>query len=100
MTVPGEGYKVDLNHLDDVTARIRAFKTFFEDSLATLDNKAKALSASWSSEAAAAYEAAHTEWLTGANEVREGIASLESAAKIAHGNYSGAVATNLRMLGQ
>ncbi|BAW05534.1 conserved hypothetical protein [Nocardia seriolae] len=67
--------------------------------MSALDNKAKVLSVSWSSEAAAAYEAAHTEWLAGATEVREGIAALESAAKIAHGNYSGALAANLRMLG-
>lgn len=100
MTVPGEGYKVDLNHLDEVTARIRSFKDFVEDSLTALDNKAKELSASWSSEAAAAYEVAHREWLVGATEVRDGIGDLESAARTAHHNYSGAMAANLRMLGQ
>ncbi|MRH89867.1 WXG100 family type VII secretion target [Nocardia sp. SYP-A9097] len=99
MSVPGEGYSVDLSRLDEVTARIRAFKGFVTDHLATLDDQAEELSASWSSEAAAAYDLAHREWLTGAKEVRDGLEVLESAARTAHGNYQAAVTANLRMLG-
>ncbi|MET9491319.1 WXG100 family type VII secretion target [Nocardia sp. NPDC006630] len=99
MSVPGEGYSVDLTHLDEVTAHIRAFKGFVADNLSALDDRAKALSATWSSEAATAYETAHREWLTGANEVRDGLAALEAAARTAHENYTGAIAANLRMLG-
>ncbi|MFF2556980.1 WXG100 family type VII secretion target [Nocardia sp. NPDC058058] len=99
MTGPGAGYSVDLAHLDEVTARIRAFKGFVTDYLKTLDEKAGELSGSWSSEAAAAYELAHREWLSGAQEVRAGLDALEAAAASAHRNYRGAVAANLKMLG-
>ncbi|MGW4243285.1 WXG100 family type VII secretion target [Nocardia sp. NPDC004722] len=99
MSVPGEGYAVDLKHLDEVTERIRAFNSFAVDSLSALDSKSKVLSASWSSEAATAYEAVHREWMTGADEVRGGLDVLEAAARAAHGNYRSAVAANLKMLG-
>ncbi|WP_330181775.1 WXG100 family type VII secretion target [Nocardia sp. NBC_01503] len=99
MSTPG-GYSVDLTHLDETTARIRAFTGFVSVHLASLDEMAKTLSATWSSEAATAYGLAHREWSTGAQEVRDGLDALESAARTAHSNYQGAIAANLRMLGR
>ncbi|QLY29936.1 WXG100 family type VII secretion target [Nocardia huaxiensis] len=99
MTVAGEGYSVDLNHLDEVTARLQAFKAFLTAHLDTLDAKAREVVASWTGEVATAYAVAHNEWVAGATDVREGLQVLETAAGTAHGNYSSALATNMSRLG-
>ncbi|MBL1075242.1 WXG100 family type VII secretion target [Nocardia sp. 2] len=100
MSVAGEGYSVDLAHLDDVTARMRALKAFVIDQLTALDTKAQAAMTSWNGEAATAYQVAHQEWADGATDVQEGLQVLEKAAQTAHGNYTSAVAANLKRLGQ
>ncbi|QLY32955.1 WXG100 family type VII secretion target [Nocardia huaxiensis] len=97
--VAGEGFSVDLEHLDSVTARMRALKSFVVDQLAALDAKANAVMPTWTGEAATAYQVAHQEWADGATDVQDGLAVLEKAAQTAHGNYTGAMAANLKRLG-
>ncbi|WP_083889232.1 WXG100 family type VII secretion target [Nocardia pneumoniae] len=93
-------FKVDLQHLEDVTARVRGFKEFVTGHLDELDSRAKALGSSWTGPAAAAYAQAHREWAVGAADVQEGLQALEDATRRAHETYTGAVATNVRMLGR
>ncbi|WP_327114387.1 WXG100 family type VII secretion target [Nocardia sp. NBC_01730] len=93
-------FSVDLQHLEDVTARVRGFKEFVAGYLSELDSRASALGTSWSGPAAAAYTDAHREWIVGATDVQEGLQALEDATRRAHETYTGAVTTNMRMLGR
>jgi WXG100 family type VII secretion target len=93
----GKDFTVDLDHLDQVTTRIWAFAGYLTDHLSELDTFAEQLLSSWSGEAADAYAQAHREWTTAALEVRDGLQSIETAARAAHGNYGNASATNTRM---
>ncbi|MEV0251819.1 WXG100 family type VII secretion target [Nocardia sp. NPDC050712] len=99
MSAAGEGFSVDLDHLDDVTIRMRQLKAYIIDQLAALDEKAKAVLPTWIGDASIAYQVAHQEWADGATDVQEGLAVLEKAAQTAHGNYTGAMAANLKRLG-
>ncbi|MDO3650542.1 WXG100 family type VII secretion target [Nocardia mangyaensis] len=99
MSTPGEGFSVDLAELEAITARMRALKGFVIDQLAALDSKANAVMSTWTGEAAAAYQIAHQEWADGATDVQDGLAVMEKAAQSAHGNYSTAMAANLKRLG-
>ncbi|MGY0500864.1 WXG100 family type VII secretion target [Nocardia sp. FBN12] len=91
-------FKVDLEHLDTVTARIAGLVGFVEDSLAGLDARIAATHQNWTGKAATAHAAAHTEWMTAATEVREGVEEMRAAAVAAHSHYNDAVAANLHML--
>ncbi|MFI9507646.1 WXG100 family type VII secretion target [Nocardia sp. NPDC052566] len=96
----GQGFQVDLPHLDEVTIRMRAFKEFVTNHLTELDNRAAAIGTSWTGPAADAYAQAHRDWAVGATDVREGLDVLEAAAKSAHENYTGAASANLEMFGR
>lgn len=100
MSDESKEFNVNLARLEDLTARIRGFKEFVTDYLAELDNKANVLASSWSGQAAAAFAEAHREWADGAADVQEGLQAMQEATVRAHESYSGAVATNLRMLGR
>lgn len=95
-----DGYRVDLDHLDEVTARIASLRGFVEDSLDGLDSRITAVHQSWTGEAAVRHAEAHREWRTAAGEVRDGIDSMRAAATAAHASYSGALAANLKLLGR
>jgi WXG100 family type VII secretion target len=96
---PSQGFAVDLQHLDDVTSRIRGFTQFVTERLEELDRRAQAVGAAWTGRAGSSYTDAHREWLAGATDVRDGMHTLEEAARRAHQSYSDAVAVNVRMLG-
>ena len=51
----------------------------------------------WAGEAATAQAAAQAEWEAGFREMRAALAVMRAAADTAHGNYSDAATTNLRM---
>ncbi|MFC4123335.1 WXG100 family type VII secretion target [Nocardia rhizosphaerae] len=99
MSSAEDGFAVDLEHLDAVTARMRGLKAYVVDQLTALDAKAKAVIPDWSGEAAAAYRTAHQDWADGAADVQDGLSVMEKAAQTAHANYSGAMAANLKRLG-
>lgn len=96
----GQRFKVDLDHLDDVTTRMRGFAEFVEENLDELERRIADLHLTWSGPASARHAEAHREWDAGARDVREGFSAMEAAAKKAHESYSDAVSTNLRMLGR
>lgn len=99
MSTAEDGFSVDLEHLDAVTARMRGLKGYVADQLAALDSAANAAMLNWSGEAATAYQVAHREWADGATDIQDGLTAMESAAQIAHANYSGAMTKNLKRLG-
>jgi WXG100 family type VII secretion target len=94
-----DGYRVDLNHLDQTTARVAGLQGFVEDSLAGLDARIAAMHQQWSGAAAARHAAAHKEWMTAATTVREGIAAMRQAAADAHTAYTEGVAAVHKTLG-
>ncbi|MFI9508401.1 WXG100 family type VII secretion target [Nocardia sp. NPDC052566] len=93
-------FEVDLDHLDQVTARIGGLVGFVTDSLTGLDTRISALHQEWTGATATAHDRAHREWVTGANEVREGVDAMRAAAHTAHQHYSTAIATNRAMFGR
>ncbi|WP_225730507.1 MULTISPECIES: WXG100 family type VII secretion target [unclassified Nocardia] len=93
------GFHVDLDHLDQVTAKIGTLQGFLADSLAGIDARVAALHQEWTGTAAAKHEAAHKDWMTGAAEVTEGIEVMRAAAANAHTHYTDAMQTNLKMFG-
>jgi WXG100 family type VII secretion target len=90
------GYRVDLAHLDDVTARIAGLHGFVSDTLAGLDRRVAAVRAGWSGAAADRYAQAHTDWAAAAAEMAAGIDAMRAAAAAAHTAYTDAAAANVR----
>ncbi|MFD4430190.1 WXG100 family type VII secretion target [Nocardia sp. NPDC058497] len=94
-----EGFDVDLDHLDEVTIRIRGYKEFVAQNIEALEQRAAQLASDWSGATASAYAIAHRTCLAGVAEVREQLADVEANARAAHFNYTEAAATNSKMLG-
>ncbi|MEU0504358.1 WXG100 family type VII secretion target [Nocardia sp. NPDC005998] len=92
-------FSVDLNHLDEIVARLSGLSGFISDHLDGIDDKVAALTGTgWESAAAQAYTEAHREWVTGAREFVEGIRDMSDAARKAHERYSNAINLNYKML--
>jgi WXG100 family type VII secretion target len=98
--MPGsDGYRVDLEHLDQTTARIAGLRGFVAHSLTGLDQRITAAHQQWSGAAADKHAAAYREWMTAAQTVKDGIERMHTAAKAAHTAYTDAVAANHKTLG-
>ncbi|MET8778084.1 WXG100 family type VII secretion target [Nocardia sp. NPDC050713] len=95
-----EPFRVDLTELDDITARVAGFVGFLNESLSGLQERTAALQSSWTGPSATAASEAFAQWLTGAQDVADGIEAMRAAAVAAHERYSAAVAANLSMLGR
>ncbi|WP_040774521.1 WXG100 family type VII secretion target [Nocardia pneumoniae] len=92
-------FSVDLDHLDQIVARLSGLAGFIADHLDEIDGKVATLQGSgWESVAAQAYADAHRQWAIGAREFAEGIRDMSMAARDAHGRYTTAVAFNRQML--
>ncbi|MGW4772848.1 WXG100 family type VII secretion target [Nocardia sp. NPDC004278] len=92
-------FTVDLDHLDEIVARLSGLAGFISDNLDEIDEKVAGLAGTgWESVAAAAYNDAHREWVTGAREFAEGVRDMSDAARKAHTGYTTAVQDNLKML--
>ncbi len=74
-----------------------AFQRYAEDMITETDARATCLHTMWTGQAAAAHAEAHQHWVRGEAMMREALAQLEKAAAVAHGNYTGAMSTNLGM---
>ncbi len=92
-------YRVDLEHLEQVTARVHGLAGFVEDSLAGLDARIATAHQQWSGAAAEEHTAAHRDWMHAATTVQDGIAAMHAAAKTAHDAYTATAAANNRRLG-
>ncbi|WP_194838696.1 WXG100 family type VII secretion target [Nocardia sp. XZ_19_369] len=92
-------FQVDLDHLDEIVARLAGLAGFVAERLDEVDDKVATLAGSgWEGVAAQAYAQAHREWATGAREFADGVREMSDAARKAHSAYGRAIEINLRML--
>ncbi|MDO3651070.1 WXG100 family type VII secretion target [Nocardia mangyaensis] len=99
MTIDTPAFSVDLDQLEQLTARMRGYMAAVADVLVALDAKAKEVEGVWVGAAAEAYREAYTEWTVGVADMQEGLAALEAAAKTAHQSYTDAATSTLKILG-
>lgn len=98
MTTAGpDAFAVDPDELDAVIADVARCEDELSDLTADLDRQVRALHDVWEGLAATAQAEAHAGWTHGMLAMREALADLRAAARVAHGNYTGAVDTNLAM---
>lgn len=86
--------------LDDLLATVddlAACGSDLDALLADVVRRIVTLHGTWEGRAALAQAAAQADWEAGFRAMREGLATMRSAASTAHGNYGDAVAANLRM---
>ncbi|WP_378733692.1 WXG100 family type VII secretion target [Nocardia brasiliensis] len=92
-------FSVDLEHLDQIVARLAGLAGFVAEHLDEIDDKVATLHGTgWESVAAQAYADAHRGWATGAREFVEGVREMSDAARQAHTRYTRAIAINNKML--
>ncbi|MEV0686054.1 WXG100 family type VII secretion target [Nocardia sp. NPDC050378] len=95
----GSEFTVDLDHLEDIVAKVAGLASFVADHLDEIDDRVATLAGTgWEGVAADAYQVAHQQWATGAREFADGIRVMSMAAKSAHTQYSAAIDANRRML--
>ena len=94
---PVGNFSIDADELDAVISDVEKCEDALEFLTADLDKQVKALQEVWEGLAATAQKGAHDEWATGMVAMRTALADLRAAARTAHGNYTGAATTNLRM---
>jgi WXG100 family type VII secretion target len=92
-------FVVEFDLLQEVVDRMAAFESGLEQRLADVDARIARLHQSWSGAAAAEQARAHREWVSGARQMREAIATLRAIGATAHGNYSAAIVANRQMWG-
>jgi WXG100 family type VII secretion target len=92
-----EAFRVDPQALTDAVQRMAEFQHTAESMLTEIDSLVNNLHATWSGEAAAAHAEAHQHWARGEAMMRAALARLRAAGTAAHGNYTGAMSTNLAM---
>jgi WXG100 family type VII secretion target len=91
-------FHVDLEHLDNVAARLKGLVGFLTDHLDEVDRSVAGLhQSSWSGVAARAHVEAAAKWSTEAREFSDGAAVIQEAARLAHEAYTGAVDANTKM---
>lgn len=92
-------FSVDLDHLEQVVARLRGLAGSVSDHLDELVGRVSTLmqSGEWTGAAAAAYTATHEEWTRGARELVEGLTHMQHAAETAHNAYTDVQEMNVRM---
>ncbi|MFI9402715.1 WXG100 family type VII secretion target [Nocardia sp. NPDC052316] len=93
-------YRVDLAHLDAVTAKVASLTSFVTDSLTELDQRIATVQSSWNGAAADAHATAHAEWVAAATRMTEGLDKMRAAAAAARNSYESGTAANLAMLGR
>ncbi|MFX0577598.1 WXG100 family type VII secretion target [Nocardia nepalensis] len=68
--------------------------------LRSIDADVSKLLENWTGTSAITANEAFTKWVTGAQEVAEGIETMRTAATAARDRYQAAITTNLQMLGR
>jgi WXG100 family type VII secretion target len=93
-------YSVDLDQLDQVIEGMGKFDTALDEHMKKLDARINRLHTTWSGDAASAQKAEHEKWMQAAREMRHAMATMRSAGRTAHDNYSRAIAANVGMWDQ
>jgi WXG100 family type VII secretion target len=92
-------FRADLEALDDLVARLRAFDARAEQLGADLDTDARRLGSFWNGPAASAHQAAHERWMAAHRRVGAAADELARLVRTARENYAAAAASNVRMWG-
>ncbi len=87
-----DGYRVELEQLDQTTSKVAGLQGFMEDSLSGLEARITAMHQQWTGAAADRHHAAYQEWAKAAHEVSDGIAAMRQAAATAHTAYTDGLA--------
>ncbi|GAA1140088.1 WXG100 family type VII secretion target [Nocardioides aquiterrae] len=90
-------YAVDLAELQTTVDELGRTGAALDDLLDEITARVAALHGAWSGLAAGAQADAQTEWEAGFREMRDGLAAMRAAGATAHGSYSAAADTNVRM---
>lgn len=94
-------YRVDLGQIDQIVPRLEGLVGFVAQCLDQIDAKIRALhAAGWEGQTADAYQAAHTRWMAGARDMRDGLDAMRRNAQQAHDAYRAALAANAQTLGR
>jgi len=90
-------FHADLEALDDLVVRLRAFDARAGQLGADLDTDARRLGGCWTGPAASAHLAAHERWMAAHRRVGAAADELARLVRTAHANYAAAAMTNVRM---
>jgi WXG100 family type VII secretion target len=90
-------YAVDLDELLTTVDQLGQCGEALDDLLAEVAARVTALHGTWTGLAAGAQSAAQAEWEAGFREMADGLAAMRAAGVTAHGSYSAAADTNVRM---
>jgi len=90
-------FRADLEALENLVARLRAFDSRAEELGADLDTDARRLDGYWTGPAAVTHTAAHERWMAAHRRVCAAADELARLVRTAHANYSAAATTNARM---
>lgn len=100
MAAPADRFAVDLDELLRVVEEMAACEDDLRELADGLARRVRALHATWEGSAAVAQESAQVAWESGFRGMREALGRMRAAGRVAHGHYTGALATNLGMWGQ
>ncbi|WP_225727125.1 MULTISPECIES: WXG100 family type VII secretion target [unclassified Nocardia] len=95
-----DSFRVNLDELDDISNQLKGFVGFLTESIAGIQQRTAGVQSNWTGPSAIAANEAFTKWVTGAQDVAEGIETMRTAAIAARDRYQTAVTTNLQMLGR
>lgn len=90
-------YQVDVDRLDELVARLRGLSEFVGDDLDELERRIVALHESWTGRTAEAHARAHREWRAGADDVRDGLSTMQDVVGRAHTAFAGVAEVNARI---
>ena len=89
-------FTVDVDELSHAIDRMAACGSALHELAADLERRVASLHISWHGEAATAHQAARVEWERGFRTIREALTTMQTAARVAHDNYTAAVEANLQ----
>lgn len=97
MSIVADGFAVEPEAIADALERMTEFARAADGLLAEIDSTVRNLHVTWSGAGAAGHAEAHARWVRGAAMMREALGQLHKAGGGAHGNYTGAIASNQKM---
>lgn len=90
-------YTVDPDELDEIVGELETCERTIETLTAAYEKEMRTLQETWEGLAAEAQVEAQAEWEAGMRAMRSALADIRAAARVAHGNYTGAISANLTM---
>lgn len=95
-----EDFLINTDELDAVIAHLEATERELDSIDADLGRQMVALRSAWEGLAAQGQQEAYDHWRHGMSGMRAALREMREAARSAHGSYTEAAATNMRMWAQ